>query len=775
MKCHFIAPAIPVALLLIAPHLGVEACGPDWEPEVFVSHTAPDDLGAFAQGHLGILQSGFDSNEYAVAWRYLTGGKLSEGERRAYVPQPAQPEPVQDWSKLTPEQIAAAQQTQKDQALQAQPAGRWETARAKYTAKEPSAGPAPTFSTDYSNKIVFDENYLNCPDPAFENAILTLKQREQTWGMQSPYLIDWVRAQDAVFSNCAHQAATMPMPVPSESPALLKADRAYQTASATLYAQKFDDAAAQFLAIAADSSSPWRKWGAYLAARAIVRKAFANGKTTDPYSGDRATYDAGTMDHAQQMLEALLAQPNPMPARSVVQHELNFIRIRTEPEKRTAEICAALTGPAPDSDFAQDLSDLSWILSKQIKIQNPPALLAWIAAWRGVGTAASSYVLWQQNHQLPWLVMAMMKAEPSDPFAPQLIDAAAKIAPSSPAYNTVFYHRVRLLTGLRRTDEARALLDAALAALRDQKPNSQLNALLGERMAVARSFEEFLVYAPRTVLTTGSEDAGELQDFCNERAHAINTFAPCPELKQPLEFDIDAALVLNHHTPLAQLTQAATSPSLPPSLRQDIAIMAWTRSVLLEDNASSAKLAPLLPNALRNTAGGGTGFSALMAILHNAGVRPYLEAGVSRVASYSIFDHYHDNWWCKPWQEYDAPEDGRGAQRPAPLPLFLTANPQTAGDTEYQRLMKLPDSAIVVGQRIVDYANRHPEDPQVPEALALTVRATHYACQNWENNAAAQNPNSTETEYTPISRTAFELLHRRYPKSPWTLKTRYYY
>ena len=102
--------------------------------------------------------------------------------------------------------------------------------------------------------------------------------------------------------------------------------------------------------------------GPYLAARATVRKAFAMGKATDPYSGDIASYDDATMRRAQQMLESLLAQPNPTPSRAIIQSELNFIRIRTEPEKRAAEISAALAGPAPDPNFSQDLQDLSWIL-----------------------------------------------------------------------------------------------------------------------------------------------------------------------------------------------------------------------------------------------------------------------------------------------------------------------------------------------------------------------------------------------------------------------------
>ena len=104
--------------------------------------------------------------------------------------------------------------------------------------------------------------------------------------------------------------------------------------------------------------------GPYLAARATVRKAFAMGKATNPYSGDLASYDADTMQRAQQMLESILQQPNPKPSRAIIQDELNFVRIRTEPEQRAEEIGIALAGPAPDPNFANDIRDLNWLLAK---------------------------------------------------------------------------------------------------------------------------------------------------------------------------------------------------------------------------------------------------------------------------------------------------------------------------------------------------------------------------------------------------------------------------
>ncbi|MGA9587255.1 MAG: hypothetical protein WBQ95_18125 [Terracidiphilus sp.] len=768
MRTRLLAIALLVAVVLLSPIGNVEACGPFFEPDVFVSTTSTDDPAAFAKGQLGILQAGFDSSDYAVAYRYLNGGKLSDAERSVYAPPTATPQIVGDRRNLTPAQIAAAQEAEKQSRENAQPAGRWLIERAKYAPAGATAAQKPSFPTDYAGNIVFDDSYLNCPDPAFVNAILTLNKRADAWGRQSPWLLGWIHAQDAVFSNCAGKTVTTPTPAPSDSPALLKADRAYQIASATFYAKQFDEAARQFAAIAANDNSPWAAWGAYLAARATVRKAFAMGKATDPYSGDLASYDDDTMKRAQQMLVSLLHQPDPKPSRAIIQDELNFIRIRTEPEQRAAEISAALAGPAPDANFANDIRDLSWLLSKRVKITTAPPLFAWIVAWRAGATGASAYATWQQSHALPWLVMAIAKADASDAFAPELINEAEKIEPGTPAYDTVFYHRVRLLTALKHTDEARTLLDAALPALRTQKPNSNLNGLLAERMAVARNFSEFLTYAPRSMLRTGSQGAEDLQGQCNVDAHAVNAQADCPELRQP-QFDDDAVTVLNSQPPISLLIESANSPSMPANLRQEIAISTWTRTVLLQDAANAERLSPSLPKSIRDTAGSSIGFPADLAILRNPGTRPYLESGVPRVASFSYFDEFRNNWWCKPWR--DRQDSDQAKPNPLPIPAFMPSDELVRADAEYQRLQKLPDSVVVIGQRVVDYAKDHPDDPLVPEALALTVRAGHYACETWSPNPSGDS----KSAYTPISKSAFELLHRNYPKSPWALKTRYYY
>ena len=75
---------VTFAVLLLLPFVAVEACGPDFQPDTFVRTARPDDAKAFSQGHLGILQQSFDSNDLAVAYRYLNGGKLSNNEQYIY-------------------------------------------------------------------------------------------------------------------------------------------------------------------------------------------------------------------------------------------------------------------------------------------------------------------------------------------------------------------------------------------------------------------------------------------------------------------------------------------------------------------------------------------------------------------------------------------------------------------------------------------------------------------------------------------------------------------
>jgi hypothetical protein len=78
-------------------------------------------------------------------------------------------------------------------------------------------------------------------------------------------------------------------------------------------------------------------------------------------------------------------------------------------------------------------------------------------------------------------------------------------------------------------------------------------------------------------------------------------------------------------------------------------MMAWVRSVLLKNEVIAAKILPLLPAKLQKQAGTGIGFHPIMVILRNPDLRPYLDGGVQRSASYDFVESYGDNWWCGDW------------------------------------------------------------------------------------------------------------------------------
>ena len=96
-------------------------------------------------------------------------------------------------------------------------------------------------------------------------------ERVTRFGARSRDVIDWLTAQAAVFQNCAGGPLVLPPPAEAGSDARARADRDYQIAAAYFYATQYDEAAGRFRAIAANTASPWRAYGRYLAARALIR------------------------------------------------------------------------------------------------------------------------------------------------------------------------------------------------------------------------------------------------------------------------------------------------------------------------------------------------------------------------------------------------------------------------------------------------------------------------------------------------------------------------
>jgi hypothetical protein len=80
----------------------------------------------------------------------------------------------------------------------------------------------------------------------------------------------------------------------------------------------------------------------------------------------------------------------------------------------------------------------------------------------------------------------------------------------------------------------------------------------------------------------------------------------------------------------------------------------------------------------------------------------------------------------------------------------------------WKKVTAIDDAPIYLANNILAWAKQAPDDPRIPEALHGTVRASRYTCY-------------FDPKITKYSKAAFELLHRKYPNSEWTKKTKYYF
>jgi len=794
---------LPLLVAAIFPFISVQACGPFFSEDVFVRKLGADHPTDFIAGKLGVLLPTYNRADLTFAYRYLNGGVLSPEEQK----------PCQ----TTAPSVAQAREAEPDEAKQsadsanynepAGPADLWLDARARYAPPHPEVHTVKQFNVVYRAGFFLAGEYQNCQADAFRTAISTLEARAKTWGPSSPEFADWIKAQDAVFSNCGgsrdsyfnppdkpvvHPA--QPPDAPATAPLLLRQDRAYQQAAAHFYAAQFAPSRVGFQAIAQDSASPWRDIARYLVARTLIREAFLSAKKDDFQEG-MADFNPELMKQAQHELESMHGAQLYGISQQAVQGMLDFVRLRTEPDERLGEISSALAGPKPDPNYRQDLEDLNWYLNNKLDSaairedfnlgagNRPPfefekafndandlsstaPLIDWLITFQSPSESAKKHALteWQRHTgSIPWLLVALAKASSDDPQSTALIEAAAHIPSTSPAWPTITYHRLRLLIDTGSAADARRELDSDLPDIQATGSESALNLFTGLRMRTGSTLDAALADAPRKILERNSQQQMAL-DECLQVKQDPKRKYDCKEDKSAVEFSRDTIAVFNNALPLDTLAQAAQSKALSAPLNQSVAIMTWVRAVLLKNDSVAAQMLPLLPQKLQQQAGSGTGFHPQMAILRNPGLRPFLDPGVQRSASWDFVESYADNWWCSQWTTIYNRE---------PMPIhaesvaFLTAPMRAAGEEETAALLALGGADEYLGSQVFEYARAHPFDPDIPEALYLTLRMIRYGCYHASSDNGANKP---DDKVDSIAREVGALMRRSYATNPWTKK-----
>ena len=438
----------------------------------------------------------------------------------------------------------------------------------------------------------------NCLEDAFRNAAATLDNRVAAHGADTPELHAWLAGQDAVFAACAKPGLAL-LPLLDGAPDWLRADHAYQAAALLFYSADFAGAAAAFATIAADPASPWRTAAPYLRVRALLRRALASGDKED-YADAR---------------NAASALPTDGPFHASATRLGGMAQLHADPAAAATRLLAALGADALDAQAAADFKDLQSLP----KSDPPPDLLDWIATFktgaaappvppddkgsaldrakaaedRRTAALAHARDRYGATHDPAWLIASLALMQPDEVGDGQLLTDAASVAPASPAYLTLLYHRVRLTLGTAEADALRGALDAVLA--RADLPDTSRNLFAAERLQFAANLPEFARLALRHLVCTkqGNDCRNGDWDYGGTGGGLFDAAGDAATAGLG-----DDARYLVDRLPLAARMDLAETTALPTAIRLDVALTNFARAVLLHDDPAADRMAALLRRLL---------------------------------------------------------------------------------------------------------------------------------------------------------------------------------
>lgn len=743
-------------LLVVLFHSStILACGPFTLEAIFVFTVHPAyPLDKFSRGDIGVVQPSSARSYLYVAYRYLSGSSFNPQEQKALV-------------ELWHDRIDLRWDLGESDWIKA-----WLATREKVKGLTP---PKEIDVYRHREKPNEYETYLNCQKDAFDTAIKTLEARIASAGAENPAVRSWVEAQDMVFANCS-EGKDIPPPVEQSADALSRADRTYQVAAANFYAANFDEAKRSFEEVLGDNSSPWQQAAPYLIARTLVRKA-----SLGPVDSRVAS-----LSEAEIRLKNIASDRKLQSSHAAANRLLDLVRLRLHPKDRLHELSHTLSTRTDSKSLKQDLWDYTVLLDQFFDNEDGERkteiaeditagddLTDWLATIQDGAERSLSHALerWHQSHSSPWLVAALMKLNGKNANATELIASAMKILPGDVTFPTAKYHAARLLMESGQSNQARTLLDRLIKDNRSEFDESGVNLLLGLRMKLAANLNEFFTYAPRLpAALSWNDDGREVPAESSELSDESKT------QQGKLLFDADAAGGINRQLPLALLKEAARTSTLPPNLKRDLVQATWLRAVILGDFLSADELVPSLKSAVPEISSllddyastkqlDAKRFSAIYAWLKFPGLEPVVDQGIGRTTELNQQDVYRDNWWCgatyEPGSSEENDQSAATTSVNADPPSFLSRAQVQAAQREYTQRRAIGAAPNYLCKQVVDWGTKNPADPRVPEALHLAVNSTRHGC--------------TDKDTGRWSKTAFDLLHRQYPKSSWARKTPYWF
>lgn len=784
-----LATALSVLFMLFASSISRASGGGDESPPEFNSPWGPvRPLSELATGSLGVVEGSWWRKPLLLAWYRLNGENLPAGALEAF----------QYGDRL-------GKASDVTLAIQA-----WLTeANAVAPDLAPNIRLWATSDLPAGNRW---DSFLNCPNAAWEQARKTLADRIIKWGSSTPATRDWIAAQHRVFARCPlgpshyredlHPEQRMSMEraqrhflpemnladPPPGAPLLLAQDRAYQRAAALLYEGHYAEAEAAFSAIAQDTASPWREWGEYEALRARFR---ALQVTPSAYSPNDACEAPECVKAREDYLT--LRQREAARLRADLNRALDSAResggggpdeigrlrdlyslvaARLDPSLRFRELAAELKRPGIDAPSFQKAAVDYLHLHRQFPPSEP--LGEWLSGLidgrdpsgtscktgatpgkiiRGTLTQEEEFCLrlqWSQEslerfqsqpRQHAWLFSAAVLAERGDPHLKTLLKALSDVPENHPGATTFMLHRLRLSS----RDEA-----LPLAAVLMKRPDvladySARNRVREYRLLHASNLEEFWA--------DGLREAGTAFD----RDTLLQSAPVYPSTPPILGWDIDTKWILNYEFPHAALMETAIRSGWPAHERGVVANMAWVRAQLRKDAVSAREAVAVMVKLEFQE----DQMKRLLAIKDDRAF--LLESGV--IAQGAKIDgtcHLAAPKSDAYTPDYEEPVGNLKQQLGQFAKRILSIKEYEAWRQERDAFDALPDLTSVWMQNVLDFAEHFPADARVPGLLRDAVYSTHL---NWCADESAGQ----------LSKKAFELLKRKYPKSEAARLTKYWF
>ena len=326
-------PRLLIAVILIFTFLSTGLpCGPGYITPLFDTTSAPENpYNDYAAGRLGIIKPTFKRSVLLAAYRYIVGSGLNGLEQQAM---------IEVWKAEIDNKDF--RDTSVGEAVKA-----WVDKRKSVFEKEEKL-PDIYVERAYGGY----EFFPNCTKNAFETAAETLSNRISSHGPSDPNVVNWVKAQDEVFTNCSSGKQT-PEAAPVGAPDWLQKDRAYQIAAASFYSLDYTDAKRRFAEIAQDSESPWRETADYLVARTLIRQASLS-KTPEAA--------APFYDEAETHLQRFVSGSGKFT--DSAERLMGLVKYRRHPKERVSELAKKLAFSSGNDNFRQDVIDYNWLLDK---------------------------------------------------------------------------------------------------------------------------------------------------------------------------------------------------------------------------------------------------------------------------------------------------------------------------------------------------------------------------------------------------------------------------